>query len=167
MFIFEAISFCKLRSGYDVMRNKSLKSSRYLQVHMSFSFWKLQGLPSRKAWKANLLDTAVAVLDSCKWVDLFFLQLEGLGVGRVHLSQTSNLFSMQDIAIRDRIAQSDLFLSNLWSQSSAAKYRSGLKGFEKNTSTIHIIFAFKGCARAGTTPDNTVYEQYRLSWSLW
>lgn len=118
-------------------------------MNRDFSFEKLQGLPSRKAWKANHLDTAGPVLNpvnkliSVVLVLLFFLQLKGLGVGRVNLNQNSKLLSRQDIAIRDRIAQSDLFLNNHLSQSSTGKHRPELKAFEKNTSTIHIIFAFK------------------------
>lgn len=35
------------------------------------------------------------------------------------------------------------------------------------TSTIHIIYSFKGPASAGATPDDTVYEQYTLPKSHW
>lgn len=174
MFVFEAISFLKLRSGYGFMPNKSLKLSRYFQVNMIFFPFRnfkacLPGRPGRlTSWtQLYLYLIPVNKLISVVLVLLFFLQLKGLGVRGVNLSQNSKLLSMQDIAIRDRIVQSDLFLNNHLSQNSTGKYRPGLKAFEKNTNTIHIIFALKGCARAGTTPDNTVYEQYKLSWSLW
>lgn len=50
---------------------------------------------------------------------------------------------MQDIAIWDRVSQSHLFLNNHLNQNSTGKCRPGLKEFEKNTSTIHIICASK------------------------